>query len=66
MKSATSDRPAIGARVRLRGNTGIPGLVGRTDTVAGHHADGTAIVVRLDFKELAPITCDPCNVEMAR
>lgn len=58
-----TDRPSIGQRVRVRGNTGIPGVAGRTGTVVGHHEDGVAVRVNLDIGD--QLLCDPVNLNDA-
>lgn len=55
-----TERPPIGQRVRVRGNTGIPGVAGRTGTVIAHHEDGIAVRVNLDIGD--QLLCDPVNL----
>lgn len=59
-----TNRPPLGARVRLLGNTGIPAVNGRTGRVVWHHAGGVAFAVELDV-DRARLICDPENVELA-
>jgi hypothetical protein len=56
------NRPAIGTRVRVRGNTGIVNMAGRTGVVSGHHKDGTAVQIELDTDRQA-LLCDPSNID---
>jgi hypothetical protein len=56
-------RPAIGARVRVRGNTGIPNIAGRCGTVVAHHPDGVAVHVELETGPFELVLCDASDVE---
>lgn len=68
-------RPALGTRVRVLGNTGIPGIAGREGEVDSYHEDGIASIVRLDFDRAAWLegdritgeyfVLDPCDLESA-
>ena len=57
-------RPAIGARVRMRRNTGIRGVAGRWGTVVAHHSDGVALRVELDGDHEL-LTCDSTNLDLS-
>jgi hypothetical protein len=58
----TPERPPLGACVRILAGTGIPGVTGRVGIVAAYHADGIAIVVRLEPG--GRIVCEPDDVEV--
>lgn len=51
----------VGTTVRIRGNTGIPGVEGRMGTVVARHED--AIAVRVKLLDGREITVDPENCE---
>lgn len=55
-------RPAIGQRVRVRGNSGLKNTAGRCGEVVRHYPDGVAFRVRLDADAIE-VVCDPVNVE---
>jgi hypothetical protein len=57
-------RPTVGSYVRIRGNTGIPGLAGRVGRVVAHHEDGVAFRVESACAAFASIVCDPSNVDL--
>ena len=57
-----TNRPPLGARVRLLGNTGIPAVAGRFGRVVWHHADSVAFCIEPDV-DRARVICDPENVE---
>jgi hypothetical protein len=59
------DRPEIEQRIRVLGNTGVKGVVGRAGRVIGHYPDGVAFRVRLEDGDRRELTCDPVNVEPA-
>ena len=54
-------RPAIGTRVRLLPNVGVPSWIAREGLVVAHHPDGIAFQVQITQHEA--ITCDPVNVQ---
>ena len=58
-----TERPPIGQRVRVRGNTRVPGIGGRLGTVTGHHEDGVGVRVLLDGDQV--LLCDPVNLNDA-
>lgn len=57
------DRPSIGERVTLLGNTGLKSADGRAGVVIGLYPDGIAFRVRLDGSG-KEVVCDPVNVEL--
>lgn len=42
-----TNRPAIRARVRILGNTGLPNVAGKIGRVVNHHVDCVAFLVQL-------------------
>lgn len=54
-------RPSIGARVTVRGNTGLPDVSGRSGVVVSYHPDHIALRVRLDGDEKS-LLLDPSNL----
>jgi hypothetical protein len=57
-------RPPIGARVRVRGTTGIPNVAGRVGVIAAHHEDGIAVAVDLVIGER--IIVEPSDVDVTQ
>jgi hypothetical protein len=58
------DRPNVGARVRILGNTGLSNVAGKCGSVIGHHEDGISFVVELEV-DREQLVCDPVNVQLA-